>query len=70
MSQAEPTPAPASTERYRSTFRAGLFDGQTVVVTGGGSGLGRCTAHELASLGWQNFICDGTDIVVRWEAPD
>ena len=23
--------------------------------------------HELASLGWQNFICDGTDIVVRWE---
>jgi len=51
MSQAESTPAPASTERYRSTFRAGLFDGQTVVVTGGGSGLGRCTVHELASLG-------------------
>ena len=23
--------------------------------------------HELASLGWQNFIADGTDIVVRWE---
>jgi citronellol/citronellal dehydrogenase len=38
-------------ERYRSVFRPGLFDGQTVVVTGGGSGLGRCTAHELASLG-------------------
>jgi citronellol/citronellal dehydrogenase len=37
--------------RYRSAFRPGLFDGQTVVVTGGGSGLGRCTAHELASLG-------------------
>jgi citronellol/citronellal dehydrogenase len=32
-------------------FRPGLFEGQTVVVTGGGSGLGRCTAHELASLG-------------------
>ncbi len=40
-----------STERYRSAFRPGLFDGRTVVVTGGGSGLGRCTAHELASLG-------------------
>ena len=36
---------------YRSIFRAGLFDGRTVIVTGGGSGLGRCTAHELASLG-------------------
>ena len=36
---------------YRSVFRAGLFDGQVAVVTGGGSGMGRCTAHELASLG-------------------
>ena len=36
---------------YRSVFRPGLFDGQTIVVTGGGSGLGRCTAHELRSLG-------------------
>ena len=28
-----------------------MFAGQVIVVTGGGSGIGRCTAHELASLG-------------------
>ena len=40
-----------SPARYFSVFRPGLFAGQVAIVTGGGSGLGRCTAHELASLG-------------------
>jgi citronellol/citronellal dehydrogenase len=45
-----PAPAAARTG-YRSVFRPGLFAGQLHWVTGGGSGIGRCVAHELASLG-------------------
>lgn len=36
---------------YNSIFKADLFAGQNIIVTGGGSGIGRCTAHELAALG-------------------
>jgi len=36
---------------YQSIFRPDLFADQVIIVTGGGSGIGRCTAHELASLG-------------------
>ncbi len=37
--------------RYGSVFAPGLFVGKVVLITGGGSGIGRCVSHELAALG-------------------
>lgn len=51
-----PAPSPHGATGYRSVFRPGLFGGQVCWVTGGGSGIGRCVAHELASLGAQVLI--------------
>jgi citronellol/citronellal dehydrogenase len=38
-------------------FQPGLLDGQVAIVSGGGSGLGRAGALELAALGAQVVIC-------------
>ncbi|WP_025898812.1 SDR family oxidoreductase [Sneathiella glossodoripedis] len=41
---------------YMSVFKDDLFKDQIVLVTGGGSGIGRCIAHELSALGAQIII--------------
>jgi len=38
-------------------FAPGLLDGQVAIVSGGGTGLGRATALELASLGARVVVC-------------
>lgn len=46
---------------FASVFRPGLFVGQVILVTGGGSGIGRCMAHELAHLGATVFLAGRTE---------
>ena len=41
---------------YHSIFRPDAFLDKVIILTGGGSGIGRCTAHELASLGAQVIV--------------
>jgi citronellol/citronellal dehydrogenase len=38
-------------------FKPGLLDGQVALVSGGGSGLGRAAALELAALGARVVVC-------------
>ncbi|MBU3732002.1 MAG: SDR family NAD(P)-dependent oxidoreductase, partial [Beijerinckiaceae bacterium] len=41
----------------RLVFRDGLFDGEVALVSGGGSGLGRAIAIQMASLGARVALC-------------
>ena len=55
---------------FESVFRPDLFEGRTVLVTGGGTGLGRCNAHELASLGAQVVIAGRREDVLEQTAEE
>jgi len=46
--------------RAPTVYRPGLFKGKTVVVSGGGSGIGRATALLFARLGANVVICGRT----------
>ena len=47
MNPGLPAPPPAG----ETALRPGTFDGQTVLITGGGTGLGKAIASEFARLG-------------------
>ncbi len=46
---------------YQSIFTSDLFSGTRIIVTGSGSGIGRCIAHELASLGADLLLLGRTE---------
>jgi citronellol/citronellal dehydrogenase len=50
---------------YASVLRPDLFAGEVHWVTGGGSGIGRCVAHELAALGATVILTGRTEEKLR-----
>lgn len=42
--------------RHRSCFRRDLFANKVALITGGGTGIGRCIASELAHLGAKHVV--------------
>jgi citronellol/citronellal dehydrogenase len=50
---------------FQSVFKPDLFRGQVVIITGAGSGIGRCTAHELASLGARVALVGRTEDTLK-----
>lgn len=55
---------------YRSAFRADLLAGRVVWITGGGTGIGRCIAHEVAALGATAVLSGRRDDPLRETAAE
>ncbi len=55
-----PAMRPAPTADSQRVFAPGILRDQVVIVTGGGSGIGLATAHELVRLGARVAICGRT----------
>jgi len=51
-------------------LKPGTFDGKTVVITGGGTGLGRSVGRYLLSLGANLVICGRRKDVVEKTAAE
>jgi NADP-dependent 3-hydroxy acid dehydrogenase YdfG len=53
----------------KSIYSRDLFRDQIVILTGGGSGIGRCTAHELSSLGAHVAIVGRNEVNIYRSQP-
>lgn len=51
-------------------LKPGTFDGKTVVITGGGTGLGRSVGHYLLTLGANLVICGRRQQVIEKAAAE